>query len=133
MFHKMRGQEEKIMSVEEVVGMGGVKISDDVIATIASLAASEIEGVSKMTGSMAANLTEILGKKKFSKGLKVQLEEDTVEIDVFLSIVYGSIIQEVAEKVQENVKKAIESMTEFKVMTVNVHVQGVTQPEEEKQ
>jgi len=56
MFHKMRGQEEKIMSVEEVVGMGGVKISDDVIATIASLAASEIEGVSKMTGSMAANL-----------------------------------------------------------------------------
>lgn len=133
MFHKMRGQEEKIMSVEEVVGIGGVKISDDVIATIASLAASEIEGVSKMTGSMAANLTEILGKKKFSKGVKVQLEEDTVEIDVFLSIVYGSIIQEVAEKVQENVKKAIESMTEFKVMTVNVHVQGVTQPEEEKQ
>lgn len=133
MFHKMRGQEEKIMSIEEVVGMGGVKISDDVIATIASLAASEIEGVSKMTGSMAANLTEILGKKKFSKGVKVQLEEDTVEIDVFLSIVYGSIIQEVAEKVQENVKKAIESMTEFKVMTVNVHVQGVTQPEEEKQ
>ena len=133
MFHKMRGQEEKIMSVEEVVGLGGVKISDDVIATIASLAASEIEGVSKMTGSMAANLTEILGKKKFSKGVKVQLEEDTVEIDVFLSIVYGSIIQEVAEKVQENVKKAIESMTEFKVMTVNVHVQGVTQPEEEKQ
>ncbi len=133
MFHKMRGQEEKIMSVEEVVGMGGVKISDDVIATIASLAASEIEGVSKMTGSMAANLTEILGKKKFSKGVKVQLEEDTVEIDVFLSIVYGSIIQEVAEKVQENVKKAIESMTEFKVMTVNVHIQGVTQPEEEKQ
>ena len=133
MFHKMRGQEEKIMSVEEVVGMGGVKISDDVIATIASLAASEIEGVSKMTGSMAANLTEILGKKKFSKGVKVQLEEDTVEIDVFLSIVYGSIIQEVAEKVQENVKKAIESMTEFKVMTVNVHVQGVTQQEEEKQ
>ena len=130
---QMRGQEEKIMSVEEVVGMGGVKISDDVIATIASLAASEIEGVSKMTGSMAANLTEILGKKKFSKGVKVQLEEDTVEIDVFLSIVYGSIIQEVAEKVQENVKKAIESMTEFKVMTVNVHVQGVTQPEEEKQ
>lgn len=121
------------MSVEEVVGMGGVKISDDVIATIASLAASEIEGVSKMTSSMAANLTEILGKKKFSKGVKVQLEEDTVEIDVFLSIVYGSIIQEVAEKVQENVKKAIESMTEFKVMTVNVHVQGVTQPEEEKQ
>ena len=133
MFHKMRGQEEKIMSVEEVVGMGGVKISDDVIATIASLAASEIEGVSNMTGSMAANLTEILGKKKFSKGVKVQLEEDTVEIDVFLSIVYGSIIQEVAEKVQENVKKAIESMTEFKVMTVNVHVQGVTQLEEEKQ
>lgn len=133
MFHKMRGQEEKIMSVEEVVGIGGVKISDDVIATIASLAASEIEGVSKMTGSMAANLTEILGKKKFSKGVKVQLEEDTVEIDVFLSIVYGSIIQEVAEKVQENVKKAIESMTEFKVMTVNVHVQGVTLPEEEKQ
>ncbi len=133
MFHKIRGQEEKIMSVEEVVSMGGVKISDDVIATIASLAASEIEGVSKMSGSMAANLTEILGKKNFSKGVKVQLEEDTVEIDVYLSVVYGSIIQEVAEKVQENVKKAIESMTEFKVMTVNVHVQGVTEPEEEKQ
>lgn len=122
----------KIMSVEEVVGMGGVKISDDVIATIASLAASEIEGVSKMSGSMTENLTEMLGKKNFSKGIKVQLEEDTVEVDVFLSVVYGSIIQEVAEKVQENVKKAIESMTEFKVMTVNVHVQSVTEPEQEK-
>lgn len=51
---------------------------------------------------------------------------------MFLSVVYGSIIQEVAEKVQENVKKAIESMTEFKVMTVNVHVQSVTEQETRK-
>lgn len=119
------------MNTDEVMAMGGVKISDDVIATIASLAASEIEGVSKMTGSIAGNLTEILGKKNFTKGVKVRLEEETVEVDVFLSVVYGSIIHEVAEKVQENVKKTIESMTDLKVMTVNVHVQGVTEVEEE--
>ncbi|MDO4792915.1 Asp23/Gls24 family envelope stress response protein [Filifactor villosus] len=119
------------MSMEEVMAIGGIRISDEVIATIASLAASEIEGVSKMSGTITGNLGEILGKKNFSKGIKVVLEEDTVEIEVFLSVVYGSIIHDVARKVQENIKKTIESMTDLKVISVNVHVQGITQDESE--
>lgn len=117
------------MRMEEVMAIGGVRISDEVIATIASLAAGEIEGVSKMSGSLTGNLGEMLGKKDFTKGVKVTLEDETVEVDVFLSVSYGSIIHDVARKVQENVKKTIESMTDLKVMTVNVHVQGITQEE----
>lgn len=112
---------------------GQIKISEDVISTIANLAASEIEGVSGMTGSIAGNLSEILGKKNLSKGVKVQLEEENVLIDLYIMIEYGYVIPDVAWKIQENVKNAVENMTGMAVGEVNVHIQGVNFKKEKEE
>ncbi|KXZ39638.1 Uncharacterized conserved protein YloU, alkaline shock protein (Asp23) family [Alkalithermobacter thermoalcaliphilus JW-YL-7 = DSM 7308] len=105
---------------------GNIKISEDVIATIASLAASEVEGVASMSGGITENITEILGKKNLSKGVKVIVNEDEVFIDLFVLIEYGFVIPDVAWKIQENIKNTVETMTGLKVSEVNVHIQGVS-------
>ncbi|SHJ65524.1 Asp23/Gls24 family envelope stress response protein [Tepidibacter formicigenes] len=105
---------------------GQIKISEDVIATISGIAAAEIEGVASMSGSITGNITEILGKKNLSKGVKVVVNEEDVFIDLFLLIEYGVVIPDVAWKIQENVKNTVETMTGLKVVEVNVHIQGIT-------
>lgn len=112
--------------------LGNVTISTEVIATIASVAAGEIEGVSKMEMNFAESISEKFGKKSYSKGVKVQIEDDTVIIDVFINIIFGYPINETAVKVQENIKKSVESMTEFKVKKIDVHISGVTTIVEEE-
>jgi len=102
--------------------VGTVRIADEVVGIIAGLAASEVPGVSGMSG---ASLVEMLGKRNLSKGVKVNVGEKEAAVDLFVVIEYGVRIPEVAMKVQENVKKAIESMTGLQVVEVNVHVQGV--------
>ncbi len=105
---------------------GQIKISEDVISTIAGLAAAEIEGVASMSGSITGNITEILGKKNLSKGVKVVVNEEEVFMDLFLLIEYGIVIPDVAWKIQENVKNTVETMTGLKVAEVNVHIQGIS-------
>lgn len=112
---------------------GQIKISEDVIATISGMAAGEIEGVAAMSGSITGNLTEILGKKNLSKGVKVVVNEDEVFIDLFLLIEYGIVIPDVAWKIQENVKNTVETMTGLKVTEVNVHVQGISLKKEKNE
>lgn len=112
---------------------GQVKISEDVISTIASLAACEIEGVSQMMGSFTGNLGEILGKKNFSKGVKVQVNENQVDIDAYVHIEYGTIIPQISAKIQENIKYTVENMTGLKVNHVNVYVQGIVTKQEKGQ
>ncbi|SHH08834.1 Asp23/Gls24 family envelope stress response protein [Tepidibacter thalassicus] len=105
---------------------GQIKISEDVIAVISGIAASEIEGVAAMSGSITGNITEILGKKNLSKGVKVVVNEEDVFIDLFLLIEYGVVIPDVSWKIQENVKNTVETMTGLKVAEVNVHIQGIS-------
>ena len=102
--------------------VGTVRIADEVVGIIAGLAANEVPGVSGMSG---ASLVEMLGKRNLSKGVKVNVGEREAAVDLFVVIEYGVRIPEVAMQVQENVKKAIESMTGLQVVEVNVHVQGV--------
>ena len=97
---------------------GEVKISADVIATIAGLAAVEIEGVVTTT-----SLTDKLLK---NNGVKVVLEEDEVTLDIMMVVDYGVSIPDVAFKVQENIKNTVETMTGLKVSQVNIHVQGIS-------
>lgn len=104
---------------------GEVKISDDVVGTIASIAAAEIAGVNGLTGGLAGDLAEIFGKKSLSKGAKVNIEERTVQIDLNVIVDFGIKIPEVSWQIQENVKNAVEMMTGLKVKEVNVHVTGV--------
>lgn len=104
----------------------GIEISNDVIAVIAGVAVSEVQGVASMSGGFAGGITEVLsGKKNLAKGIKVEKAENTAKIDVNIIVEYGSRIPDVAFEIQNRVKKSVEGMTGFKVEEVNVHVQGV--------
>lgn len=105
---------------------GMIRISDEVVAIIAGLAAAEVPGVTGMTGSsIAGSVVEMLGKKNLQKGVKVSVGEKQAAVDLYILVDYGVRIPEVARSVQENVRRAIESMTGLQVTEVNVHVQGV--------
>ena len=119
-------ENKDIEVVEEVKESEGIKISNDVIAVIAGVAASEVPGVATMAGGLTGGLTEALkGKKNLAKGIKVDATETTAKIDVNIIVEYGSRIPDVAYEIQNRVKKSVENMTGLKVTEVNVHVQGV--------
>ncbi len=104
---------------------GSVKISDDVVAVIAELAAKEVKGIIGMSGGIADSITEILGKKSPYKGIKVEVGEKETSIDLFVIVEYGVRIPDIAWQVQESVKKSVETMTGLNVVEVNIHIQGV--------
>lgn len=112
---------------------GSIKIADEVVAIIAGLAASEVKGVAGMSGGIVGGLTEFVGKKNPSKGVKVEVGEKEAAIDLFVIVEFGVRIPEVAVEIQQNVKKAIESMTGLEVVEINVHIQGVALPQETKE
>ncbi len=110
-----------------------IKIADDVVSIIAGKAVSEISGVAGMAGGFAGGISEVFsGKKNLSKGIKVDVGEKEVKIDVNIIVEYGARIPDVAFEIQNRVKKAVETMTGLNVSSVNVHVQGVNIPEEKK-
>ena len=115
----------------EEVTVEGIQIADDVVAIIAGKAVSEVAGVFGMAGGFAGGITEVLsGKKNLSKGIKVDVNEKEVKIDVNIIVEYGVRIPDVAFEIQNRVKKAVETMAGLKVSNVNVHVQGVNTVEE---
>ncbi len=102
-----------------------VRIADDVVGIIAGIAAIEVEGVAGMSGGIVGGITEMLGKRNLSKGVKVEVGEKEAAVDLYIVIEYGVRIPDVAQRVQENVKKAVESMTGLDVVECNVHIHGV--------
>ena len=104
---------------------GKIIFAEDVVATIAALAAADVEGVAAMTGGKMEGITEMLGKKSVTKGVKVEVGSEEAAADLSVSIQYGSRIREVCEKIQQAVKTAIETMTGLRVVEVNVFVQSV--------
>ena len=113
--------------------LGTVKIADEVVSIIAGLAATEVEGVASMSGGLTGGISEVLGRKSFSKGVKVEVGTEEAKIDIFLTVKYGARIPDVAWDIQESVKKAIEKMTGLTVSSVNIHVQGVQFPQQENE
>jgi len=111
---------------------GSVKISNDVVAIIAGVAATEVGGVVGMSGGITGGITEMLGMKNLSKGVKVEVGEKEAAIDIFLVVEYGSNLAQIGKEVQENVKASVENMTGLKVVNVNVNIQGVSMPKEPK-
>jgi len=111
------------------VDMGIVKISDEVVAVISGIAATEIKGIIGMSGNLVGGITQILSNRKnLSKGVKVSVGENSAAIDLYVIVEYGLKIPEIAFQVQENVRKNVESMTGLNVTAVNVHVQNVSVP-----
>src|SRR5450756_2324159 len=122
--HRMDDQEQAVPLSEE--GIGEVRISTDVIVVIAHTTATETEGVAGMSAGIADNISQVLGRKGASKGVKVELSEQETSIDLFLIVNYGARIPDVAWRVQERVKAAVETMTGLNVKAINIHVQGVS-------
>ncbi len=114
-----------MIASDERTDMGTVRIVPEVVSIIAGLAAIEVNGVAGMSGGLAGGIVEMLGKKNLSKGVKVEVGEKECEVDLFIVVEYGVEIPAVALEIQENVKRAIETMTGLNVVQVNIHVQGV--------
>ena len=120
-------KEEKrgVHMIHEDSQLGEVQIADEVVATIAGLAATEVEGVASMAGNITNELVGKLGMKNLSRGVKVAVQENEVTVELSLNMSYGYSIPKTSAKVQEKVKSAIESMTGLSVVEVNIHIAGV--------
>ena len=105
--------------------LGEVRIADEVVAIIAGLAATEVEGVSSMAGNITNELVSKLGMKNLSKGIKIDVQEGVVSVDVALNIAFGYAIPKVSALVQERVKTAIENMTGLQVGAVDIRIASV--------
>ena len=128
----MSEEKKQTKKVEEEItineGENSIEISDDVVAVISGMAASEVSGVAEMAGGFAGGISEVLsGKKNLAKGIKVEiLDNKEARIDVNIIVEYGARIPDVAFEIQKRVKKSVENMTGLSVLEVNVHVQGVS-------
>ncbi len=111
--------------IVENKGIGEVKIASDVVAVIAALAATEVDGVHSMAGNITNELIGKFGMKNLSKGVKVQMAKGSVHVDMMVVVNYGYSIPDVSEQVQEKVSQQIENMTGLVVPEVNVRVAGV--------
>ena len=118
-------EERNTYKIYEGGNIGEVQIADDVVASIAGLAATEVKGVISLAGGATAELISKLGMKKLSKGVKVSVEEGNVNVSVAINVEFGSNIPEVSSKVQEKVKTTVENMTGLSVIGVNVKVLGI--------
>lgn len=118
-------EEKNSYSIHEELNMGEVQIADEVVAIIAGLAATEVEGVASMAGNITNELVSRLGMKNLSRGVKVTVMGSEVSVDLALNMTYGYSIRKTSEKVQEKVKSAIENMTGLSVSDVNIRIAGV--------
>ncbi len=114
----------------EETGTGTIRISDDVVATIAGLAATDTPGIAGMSGGISEGLARRLSGKHVNKGVSVEVGETEAAIDLRVIVNYGAKIHEVCRDLQENVRDAVQNMTGLTVVEVNVKVEGVAFPEE---
>lgn len=128
---EVKSAEEEIIEIDAETEINGINISEEVVATIASIAAAEVNGVASMNGGFVGGLSEMLGKK--TKGVKVQVGEKDTVIDINITVEYGARIPDIAWEVQNKVKTQVETMTGLNVVAVNIHVQGVSMPKKNKQ
>ncbi len=110
---------------EQYTKLGKVEIAPEVIEVISSLAAAEVEGVATMRGNFATDVAEKLGRKSHGKGVKVDLGQDGISVDVFVIMNYGVSIPNVAQKIQENIYQTLRTMTAIDLTAVNIHVVGI--------
>lgn len=112
-------------TVSENINIGEVKISDEVVAIVAGLAATEVEGVVSLGGNITNDMVSKLGIKNLAKGVKVYVNEQTVSVSLIVNIKYGTSIPSVSKAIQEKVKSAVETMTGLDVSEVNIKISGI--------
>ncbi len=116
--------EQSLVNVSNT-DLGKVEIAQEVIEVIAGIAASEVDGVFSMRGTFASDVVEKLGRKSHSKGVKVELTEAGIVIDLFVELHFGVSIPQVAEKLQTNIRQTLKTMTAIDIEEINVHVVGI--------
>lgn len=121
----MAKDERTTYTIQNDNSMGEVQIADEVVAIIAALAATEVDGVASMAGNITNELVSRLGMKNISKGVKVDVLEGVVTVSLALNLKYNYSIMDVTAKVQDRVKTAIENMTGLEVADINIRVAGV--------
>lgn len=119
-------EKRKNYKIHENGTCGEVQIADEVIAAIAALAATEVDGVAEMAGNLTNEIIGKLGVKHLSKGVKVDLQDKTIAVELTILLQYGYPIPKVSKMVQERVKAAIENMTGLQVRFVNLKIAGIT-------
>ncbi len=122
---EQNANEQEIVSTKDE---DGINISEEVVATLAGIAAQEVKGVASLN---ANGLGEMFGRK--TKGVKVQVGAKDTVIDISLIVEYGARIPDIAWEVQNKVKTQVETMTGLNVVSVNVHVQGVNMPKKKNE
>ena len=127
----MAKDERNTYTIQNDASFGEVKIADEVVAIIAALAATEVDGVASMAGNITNELISRLGMKNLSKGVKVDVLEGVVTVSLALNLKYNYSIMDVSAKVQERVKNAVENMTGLEVADVNIRVAGVEMEKQE--
>ena len=121
----MKEENQNSYTIQSDEAIGQVQIADEVVAIIAGLAASEVEGVASMAGNVTRDLIEKLGMKSLSKGVKITMDEDTVRVALAINIRYGYSVPSTCTKIQDKVKTAIETMTGLEVAEVNIKIVNV--------
>ena len=119
----MEDNRKSLKIKEDKVGV--IRVADDVVSIIAGLAATEVEGVSSMAGNITNEIVAKTGIKNLSKGVRVEVMDGIVTVDLNLNIKYGYAIPEVSKNVQDRVRTAIETMTGLEIGTINVRVASV--------
>lgn len=117
--------DRQLFKIHEAKDVGAVHIADEVIAIIAGMAATEVDGVAGMVGNFTGGLVELLGRKNLSKGVIVTVGDGFVTLELSIIVEYGSSLVEVTRSTQEKVKNAVETMTGLEVSEVNIKVAGV--------
>ncbi len=125
-------EDSKIILSSEDQSFGTIEVALRVVEIIAGVAASEIDGVSKMYGSLANSFGELLGRSDQRRGVKLTSQNDNLTIDIDVYIDYGVSVPKLAAKIQDRVKQQVTLMTDLNVSEVNIHVKGIVQKKEEQ-
>lgn len=125
-------EDSKIILSSEDQSLGTIEVAPRVVEIISGVAASEIDGVSKMYGSLANSFGELLGRSDQRRGVKLTSQNDNLTIDIDVYIDYGVSVPKLAAKIQDRVKQQVTLMTDLNVSEVNIHVKGIVQKKEEQ-
>ncbi|MFC4558772.1 Asp23/Gls24 family envelope stress response protein [Virgibacillus kekensis] len=117
--------EQPLLNVSEDTSLGKVEIAPEVIEVITGIAASEVEGLSSMRGNFATGVVERFGKKSHGKGVKVELTETGILIDLYVVLNFGTSIPKVAQQLQDNIRQTLKNMTALEIDEINIHVVGI--------
>lgn len=130
---KAGGSGEAVLKPDPSKEGDSIRISSEVIAVITSIIASDIPGISGLSGGVVGGIAERLGRRDMTRGIKVDVNEDRITIDLNVIVEYGKSIVESTDKLKKEIRSNVEKTTGLKVEAININVQGINVPEDEKE